>query len=139
MHPEDGQIGVYGHLAQALGEEYTVRGLQAAGLYTGTEPLATVADHGPRLRRRGPSGPTTGPYLLGGPASAPPSRYEMAVLLGDVRLLAVIDDDLLEEAPADPAEALAGRQTRDLVPEDASLEFAERALRVRRANEDAVA
>lgn len=142
VHPVDGQVGVYGHLAQALGEEYALFGLQAAGLHTDAEPRRTVPDlaqaYVDAVREVRP----TGPYLLGAAASGAAVAHEMAVLLGDdVRLLALIDDDLLEapDIPSgEPAQVLAGWKARDLVPPDTSVEFAARALRVRRANLDAV-
>ncbi|HEY7816473.1 MAG TPA: thioesterase domain-containing protein, partial [Nakamurella sp.] len=96
VHPDDGQVGPYCQLAYALGEEFTVFGLQAAGLYSDAEPRRTVpamADsYVEAIRAERPSGP----YLLGGCAIGAAIAYEMAVRLDDVRLLAVIDTELLE-------------------------------------------
>ncbi|TDP92975.1 phosphopantetheine-binding protein [Labedaea rhizosphaerae] len=143
VHPVDGQLGVYGHLAQALGDEYTLHGLQAAGFWAGTSPLDTVADLARAYLDAIRAEQATGPYLLGATTSAAAVAHELAVLLGDeVRLLAVLDDDLLEPAPgpvsSDPVEALAVWRAHDLVPEDTSVEAAERMLRVRQSIEDAV-
>jgi pimeloyl-ACP methyl ester carboxylesterase len=151
VHPDDGQVGPYCHLAYALGEEFAVFGLQAAGLYSDAEPRRTVAamadSYIDAIRAERPSGP----YLLGGGAIGAAIAYEMAVRLDDVRVLAAIDTDLLEPAdtgteswsqapprPSDLPGILASWQERDLVPENAEPEFAARSLRVWRANRDAV-
>ena len=56
VHPDNGQVGPYCRLAYALGEEFAVSGIQAAGLYSdvGTPPHG--AGDGRRLRRRDPGG-----------------------------------------------------------------------------------
>jgi pimeloyl-ACP methyl ester carboxylesterase len=150
VHPDHGQAGLYCRLAHALGEEYTVFGIQAAGLYSDAEPgrtLEAMADaYVDAVRAERPAGP----YLLGGCGIGAAIAYEMAVRLDDVRLLAVIDAGLLEppdaitgplsEEPALPPDLpriLAGWQERDLVPRDAKPDFAARSLRVWRANRDA--
>jgi pimeloyl-ACP methyl ester carboxylesterase len=151
VHPDNGQVGPYCGLALALGEEFTVFGLQAAGLYSDAEPLRTVpamADaYVDAVRAIHP----TGPYLLGGCAIGAAIAYEMAARLDDVRLLAAIDGGLLEppdtvtesrsdEPPGQPdlPRILASWQERDLVPRDVAPEFVARSLRVWRANRDAV-
>jgi hypothetical protein len=42
IHTDSGQAGPYCRLADALGEEFAVSGLQAGGLYSGAEPRRTV-------------------------------------------------------------------------------------------------
>jgi Thioesterase domain/Phosphopantetheine attachment site len=129
IHPDSGQVDSYCHLVQALGEDVTVFGLQATGLYTDAAPAATVpAMAGAYLEAiRGVQ--TTGPYLLGGCAAGAAIAYELATRLepGEVRLLAAIDQDLVEP------------QSREItVPPGEKPEFAERGSRVRQANRDAV-
>jgi hypothetical protein len=151
VHPDNGEVGPYCRLAHALGEEFAVSGIQAAGLYSGAEPRRTVpamADaYIDAIRAVRP----TGPYLLGGCGIGAAIAYEMAVRLDDVRLLASIDAELLE--PSDPVteswsreppgqwdlpRILASWQEHDLVPRDVAPEFVARSLRVWRANQDAV-
>jgi hypothetical protein len=127
VHPDNGQAGPYCRLGYALGEEFAVFGVQAGGLYSDTEPRRTVpamADaYADAVRAASPAGP----YLLGGCGIGVAIAYEMAVRLGDVRLVAAIDGGLLEPP-----------QERDLVPPNVAPEFAARSLRVRRANRDAM-
>jgi len=151
VHPDNGQAGSYCRLAYALGEEFAVSGIQAAGLYSDAEPFRTVpamADaYVEAIRVVRP----TGPYLLGGCAIGAAIAYEMAVRLDDVHLVAAIDAGLLEppdtiteswldEPPPQPdlPRILASWQERDLVPRDVAPEFAARSVRVWRANRDAV-
>jgi hypothetical protein len=151
VHPDNGQAGPYCRLAHALGEEFTVSGIQAAGLYSDAEPRRTVpamADaYVDAVRAVRPAGP----YLLGGCGIGAAIAYEMAVRLDDVRLVAAIDARLLEppdivaeswshEPPrqSDLPRILASWQERDLVPRDVAPEFAARSLRVWRASQDAV-
>ena len=126
-------------------------GIQAAGLYPDAEPRRTVAAMADayidEIRAEYPDGP----YPLGGCGIGAAIAYEMASRLGDVRLLAAIDAELLE--PPDPVteswsreppgqsdlpRILASWQERDLVPQDVAPEFVARSLRVWRANRDAV-
>jgi hypothetical protein len=151
VHPDNGQVGPYAQLAYALGEEFTVSGIQAAGLYSDAEPRRTVpamADaYIDAIRAEYPAGP----YLLGGCGIGAAIAYEMASRLNDVPLLAAFDAELLE--PADPGteswsqapprqsdlpQILASWQERGLVPENVVPEFAARSLRVWQANQDAV-
>jgi pimeloyl-ACP methyl ester carboxylesterase len=122
VHPDNGQVGPYCQLADALGEEFAVYGVQAGGLYSDAEPRRTVpamADaYVDAVRAIRPAGP----YLLGGCAIGAAIAYEMAVRLDDVRLLAAIDAGLLE--PPD-----TGTESWPDEP---------RSLRVWRANRDAV-
>jgi thioesterase domain-containing protein len=151
VHPDNGQVGPYCRLAHALGEEFAVFGIQAAGLYSDAEPRRTVpamaAAYVDTVRAVRP----TGPYLLGGCAIGAAIAYEMAARLGDVRLLAAIDTELLEppdtgteswsqQPPqqSDLPRILASWQERDLVPQDVAPEFVARSLRVWRASQDAV-
>jgi hypothetical protein len=151
VHPDNGQVGLYCRLAYALGEEFAVSGIQAAGLYSGAEPRRTVpamADaYIDAIRAVRP----TGPYLLGGCGIGAAIAYEMAVRLDDVRLLAAIDAELLEppnpvtepwsrEPPGqrDLPRILASWQEHDLVSRDVAPEFVARSLRVWRANQDAM-
>jgi|GEM_PF-2774224 len=150
VHGDNGQVGPYCRLAYALGEEYAVFGLQAAGLYSDAEPRHSVpamaAAYAETVRAVRPAGP----YLLGGAGIGAAIAYEMAVLLGDVRLLAVIDTELLEpqdtvteswllQPPGqqDLPRILASWQERDLVPQDTAPEFAARSLGVWRASQEA--
>jgi hypothetical protein len=126
VHPDDGQVGPYCQLAYALGEEFTVFGIQAAGLYPDAEPRRTVpamADSYVDAIRAERAG---GPYLLGGCGIGAAIAYEMAVRLDDVGLLAVIGAELLE--PPD-----TGTGSWSQVPE-----LVARSLGVRRANRDAM-
>jgi pimeloyl-ACP methyl ester carboxylesterase len=151
VHPDSGQAGPYCRLAHALGEEFAVSGIQAAGLYSDAEPRRTVpamaAAYVDAVRAVRP----TGPYLLGGCAIGAAIAYEMAARLDDVRLLAAIDTELLEpmdtgteswsqQPPRQPdlPRILASWQERDLVPRDVAPEFVTRSLRVWRANQDAM-
>jgi pimeloyl-ACP methyl ester carboxylesterase len=151
VHPDDGQVGLYCRLAHALGEEFAVFGIQAAGLYSDAEPYRSVpamaAAYVDAVRAVRPAGP----YLLGGCGVGAAVAYEMAARLGDVRLLAVIDTALLgpldtgteswsQQPPGEPdlAGILAGWRERDLVPRDVAPEFAARSLRVWRGSRDAV-
>jgi thioesterase domain-containing protein len=153
VHPASGQVGPYCRLAHALGEEFALFGLQATGLYSGTDPMRTVAAmadaYVDAVREVAP----TGPCLLGGCGTGAVIAHEMAVRLAatgsEVRLVAAIDADLLEprdtvteswssESPQDPHEVLANWQARDLVPQDETPEFAARSLRVWQASQDAV-
>jgi hypothetical protein len=152
VHPDDGQVGPYCQLAYALGEEFTVFGLQAAGLYSGAEPRRTVpamADSYVDAIRAEHAG---GPYLLGGCAVGAAIAYEMAVRLDDVRLLAAIGTELLEPPgtgteswsqapprPSDLPQILASWRERDLVPSSVAPEFVARSLSVWQANRDASA
>jgi hypothetical protein len=153
VHPDDGQVGLYCQLAYALGEEFTVFGLQAAGLYSDAEPRRTVpamADSYVDAIRAERAG---GPYLLGGCGVGAAIAYEMAVRLDDVRLLAAIDTGLLEspgtgtgteswsQAPprqSDLPRVLVSWRERDLVPENVAPEFVARSLGVWQANRDAL-
>jgi surfactin synthase thioesterase subunit len=147
VHPDNGQASPYCNLAQALGEDFAVFGIQAGGLYSDAEPRRTVpamaAAYIDAVRAVCP----TGPYLLGGSAIGAAIAYEMATRLDDVRLLAVIDTELLEPSDTgteswseqpDLARILASWQERDLVPQDVAPEFVARSLHVWRANQDAM-
>ena len=147
VHPDNGQASPYCSLAQALGEDFAVFGIQAGGLYSDAEPRRTVpamaAAYIDAIRAVCP----TGPYLLGGSAIGATIAYEMATRLDDVRFLAVIDTELLEPSDTgteswseqpDLARILASWQERDLVPQDVAPEFVARSLRVWRANQDAL-
>ena len=148
VHPANGQVGAYGHLAQALGEEFTVFGLQAPGLHSDADPARTVPAMARAYLDAVRAVRPTGPYLLGGCSTGAAVAHEMAALLGaaEVGLLALIDVELLdgvaepgfEEPFEDPAEVLDRWRARGLVPSDATTEFVERARRVWLAGQDAV-
>jgi hypothetical protein len=125
VHPDHGQAGPYCGLAHALGEEFAVSAIQAAGLYSDAEPRRTVpamaAAYADAIRAARPAGP----YLLGGCAIGAAVAYEMAALLDDVRLVAAIDHRLLE--PLDT----------ETQPDGVAPEFVARSLRVRQANREA--
>ena len=151
VHPDHGQAGPYCRLAHALGEEVTVVGVQAAGLYSDAEPRRTVPAMAAAYLNAVRAVRPTGPYLLGGSAVGAAIAYEMAARLDDVRLVAAIDTALLEPPdtgteswsqqpprPSDLPQILASWHERDLVPHDVAPEFAARSLRVWQANQDAV-
>jgi thioesterase domain-containing protein/acyl carrier protein len=100
VHPMTGQVAPYCHLARALGDEFTVFGLQPAGLYDGAEPLATVAEMARRYVEAVRAADPAGPYCLGGCATGSVIAFEMARQLAadgaEVRLLAVLDIGLVE-------------------------------------------
>jgi thioesterase domain-containing protein len=126
VHPANGQVASYCHLADALGDEFTLFGLQAVGLYRDTDPLRTVPEMARTYLDAIRLVLPTGPYILGGCGTGAAIAYEMATQLAgaEVRLLAAIDLELVE--PADPA------------PHDETPEFVARSLRVRQANHDAI-
>jgi pimeloyl-ACP methyl ester carboxylesterase len=151
VHPDNGQVGLYCRLAYALGEEFAVSGIQAAGLYSGAEPRRTVPTMADAYVEAVRAVRPTGPYLLGGCGIGAAIAYEMAVRLDDVRLLAAIDAELLEspdlvteswsrEPPgqSDLPRILASWQEHDLVSRDVAPEFVARSLRVWQANQVAV-
>jgi len=127
VHPDNGQVGPYCRLANALGEEFAVCGIQAGGLYFETEPRRTVPAMADAYVDAVRAARPTGPYLLGGAGIGAAIAYEMAVRLGDVRLVAAIDAALLEP-PEVGTESLL-----HVAPE-----FVARSLRVGQANRDAV-
>ncbi|MFE9750095.1 thioesterase domain-containing protein [Saccharothrix saharensis] len=148
VHPANGQVGAYAGLAQALGEDFTVFGLQAAGLYSDVDPVTSVramaATYVEAVRAVHP----TGPYLLGGCSTGASIAHEMAALLAEdgaeVRLLALLGDGLLDlgprfdQPPGDLVAVLDRWKELDLVPPDATTGFVSRSARVWQANEDAV-
>jgi Thioesterase domain/Phosphopantetheine attachment site len=147
VHPDDGQVARYARLAQDIGEDHAVWGLQAPGLYGDTEPVDPVpVDSVPELARAyadeiravHPSGPC----VLGGAGAGAVIAFEVAALLPDVRLIADLDPGLVEAGAsdiADPEGALADWKARDLVPSDTTPAFVERVTRVREALAGAVA
>ncbi|XVS61672.1 thioesterase domain-containing protein [Actinosynnema sp. CA-299493] len=152
IHPDDGQVARYARLAQDIGEDYPVHGLQAPGLYGDAAPVGSApADPGPvgsvpalarayadEIRAAHPSGP----YVLGGAGVGAVIAYEVAALLPDVRLVADLDPDLVEAGTsdvADPERALADWKARDLVPSDTTAAFVRRVTRVREALAEALA
>ena len=145
VHADDGQVGPYCRLAYALGEEFGVFGLQAAGLYSDAAPghsVTAMADaYADAVRAASPSGP----YLLGGAGVGAAIAYEMAVRLDDVKFVAALPEptDTVTGSDESPAESelagiLADWQERDLVPPGVAPEFVARSLRVWRANRDAL-
>lgn len=151
VHPDNGQVGSYCRLAHALGEEFAVFGIQAAGLYSDAEPRRTVPAMADAYMDAIRAERSTGPYLLGGCGIGAAIAYEMAVRLDEVWLVAAIDAELLEppgtgtepwlrEPPGqlDLPQTLASWQERDLVPRDVAPEFVARSLRVWQANRDAL-
>jgi thioesterase domain-containing protein len=154
VHPASGQVGPYCHLARALGDDFTLFGLQAVGLYADTEPIGTVAAMATAYVEAVRAVEPAGPYLLGGCSTGSAIAFEMACQLAgtgaEIRLLAAIDPGLVE--PTDgrteswlrrPEERqlpqiLDGWKKHDLVPDDETPDFVARSLRVWRANHDAV-
>ncbi len=86
----------YCRLARALGEEFTVLGIQAAGLCSDAEPRrmvpAMAAAYAGTVRAVRP----TGPYLAGGCGISAAIACEMAARLDDVRLVAATGTGLPE-------------------------------------------
>ncbi|NUT48231.1 MAG: hypothetical protein HOV94_13115 [Saccharothrix sp.] len=152
VHPANGQVGAYCHLAQALGEEFTVFGLQAAGLHSDAEPAGSVAAAARAYVDAVRSVAPEGPYHLGGCSTGAAIAHEMAAELADagaeVRLLAVIDPGLpvavsepgfADAGPEDdPTAVLADWKARGLVPPDETTDFVTRARRVWQAGHDAL-
>jgi hypothetical protein len=151
VHPDNGQAVPYCRLANALGEEFAVSGIQAVGLYSDEEPRRTVAAMADAYVDAVRAVHPTGPYLLGGCGIGAAIAYEMAVRLDNVRLVAAIDAELLEppgtgteswshESPRQPdfPRILASWQERGLVPQNVEPDFVARSLRVWRANRDAL-
>jgi hypothetical protein len=149
VHPDSGQVGLYCRLAHGLGEEFTVFGVQAAGLYSDAEPRRSVAAMADAYADAVRGVLPAGPYLLGGAGVGAAVAYEMAVRLQGARLVAVIDIGLLEPAgtgswpgplPGQPdlTGILASWQERGLVPQDTPPEFITRSLRVWQASQDAL-
>lgn len=155
VHPASGQVGAFCHLARALGEEYTLFGLQPVGLYTDAEPVTTVEAMARRYLDAIRAVEPAGPYLLGGCSTGAAIAFELASQLvgagAEVALLAAIDQDLVE--PADDltdasfhqlangrtlVQVLDDWKKHDLVPHDESLDFVARSLRVWQASHDAV-
>jgi hypothetical protein len=96
VHPDNGHADAYCRFAHALGEEFTVLGIQAAGPYSDAEPRRTVpamaAAYAGTVRAVRP----TGPYLAGGCGIGAAIACEMAARLDDVRLVAATGTGLLE-------------------------------------------
>lgn len=142
IHPDDGQVARYARLAQDIGEDCAVHGLQAPGLYGDTAPVDSVPAlaraYADEIRAAHPSGP----YVLGGAGAGAVIAFEVAALLPDVRLIADLDPGLVEAGTsdvADPEQALADWKARDLVPSDTTPAFVARVTRVRAALVGAVA
>ncbi|HEY0606584.1 MAG TPA: amino acid adenylation domain-containing protein, partial [Herpetosiphonaceae bacterium] len=95
VHPAGGPALCYARLAQHLGADQPVYGLQARGLEEGQEPVQRIedmaADYIDAIRQIQPNGP----YLLGGWSMGGLVAFEMAQQLRrqdqDVDLLALID------------------------------------------------
>ncbi|MEU4446702.1 thioesterase domain-containing protein [Actinosynnema sp. NPDC050801] len=148
VHPANGQVGGYAGLAEALGEDFTVFGLQAAGLYSDVDPVASVRAMAHTYVEAVRAARPTGPYLLGGCSTGASVAHEMAALLtedgAEVGLLALVDAGLLDtgprfdQPPGDLVEVLDRWKELDLVPSDATPDFVGRSARVWQANEDAV-
>ncbi|MFT7835783.1 thioesterase domain-containing protein [Saccharothrix sp. BKS2] len=148
VHPANGQVGPYAGLAQALGEDFTVFGLQAAGLYSDVDPVASVRAMARTYVEAVRAARPTGPYLLGGCSTGAAVAHEMAALItgddAEVRLLALVDAELLDvgprfdQPPGDLVAVLDRWKELDLVPSDATPGFVRRSARVWQANEDAV-
>ncbi|MFI9007916.1 thioesterase domain-containing protein [Actinosynnema sp. NPDC053489] len=146
VHPATGQVGAYGGLVEELGEDVPLFGLQAPGLHSAAAPLRTVPDLARAYVEAVLAVRPEGPYLLGGCSTGAAVAHEMAVRLGDVRLLAVLDVGLVpgaaepgfDGAGFDGGEVLARWRERGLVPPDGAPDFVARAWRVWRANEDAL-
>ncbi|MCC8242952.1 thioesterase domain-containing protein [Saccharothrix luteola] len=148
VHPANGQVGPYAGLAQSLGEDFTVFGLQAAGLYSDVDPVPSVRSMAHTYVEAVRAAWPTGPYLLGGCSTGAAIAHEMAARLtedgAEVRLLALVDPELLDigprfdQPPADLVAVLDRWKELDLVPSDTTPEFVRRSARVWQANEDAV-
>jgi surfactin synthase thioesterase subunit len=131
VHPVSGQVGPYCGLAHALGDEFAVFGLQAVGLYSDEEPLATVTAMASRYVEELRSVEPDGPYCLGGCSTGAVIALEMARQLAgsgsQVRLLAIIDPALVPGASTG--------HVHEVLVENESTDFVRRAARVRQAND----
>lgn len=100
IHPASGQVAPYCRLAHALGDEFTLFGLQAAGLYSDAEPVATVEAMAGAYLEAVRAAQPAGPYLLGGCSTGAAIAFHMACRLAgagaEVRLLADIEFELVE-------------------------------------------
>jgi thioesterase domain-containing protein len=95
VHPDNGQAAPYCYLAHALGEEYAVTAIQAAGLHADAEPRRTIAEMAAAYADAVRAARPAGPYHLGGSAIGAAIACQMATQLGDVQLLAMISPELL--------------------------------------------
>ena len=152
VHPDDGQVVPYCRLAYALGEEFAVFGLQAAGLYSDDEPRRTVPAMADCLRRRDPGGARQAAPICSaaaGSARRSPTRWPSASTTCGCWPRSTLNC-LNRRAPApspgcrsrpghlDLPRILASWQERDLVPQNVPPEFVARSLRVWQANRDAL-
>jgi thioesterase domain-containing protein len=81
VHPVFGDVSLYRHLAEGLGPERPVYGVQPVGLTTDEPPLATVEEMAERYLAAVRSAQPRGPYLLAGSSMGGAVAYEMATRL----------------------------------------------------------
>lgn len=96
VHPAGGWANCYITLAQHLGKDYPIYGLQAFGLEEGQTPLSSVAEMAALYVRDLRQVQPVGPYQIGGMCLGATVAYEVAqqlVALGEqVSLLAIFDE-----------------------------------------------
>ncbi|MEU4570431.1 amino acid adenylation domain-containing protein [Micromonospora sp. NPDC023956] len=106
VHPSGGNVLCYQPLTRYLHADQPLYGLQAHGLGPGHEPDRTVPEMAARYLAQLRALVPHGPYRIGGWSFGGLVAFEMAAQLtrqGErVDLLALIDADLTEEAPAAP-------------------------------------
>ncbi len=114
MHPVGGHVYFYRELAEQLGEEQTIYGLQAQGVDGKSEPLTQVEEMVRHYIKAVRLIQPEGPYFLGGSSFGGTLAFEMAQQLQaqeqKVGLLALIDTPGLGHLPVelnDDAEILA--------------------------------
>lgn len=96
VHPAGGWANCYITLAQNLGNDYPIYGLQAFGLEEGQTPISSVTEMAARYVRDLRKVQPVGPYQIGGMCLGATVAYEVAqqlVAAGEqVSLLAIFDE-----------------------------------------------
>jgi thioesterase domain-containing protein len=109
VHPIGGTVFIYKSLAQLLGANYTVYGLQARGLYIGETAIDDVTHLAANYIECVRAVQPTGPYHIGGSSFGGVVAFEMAQQLNEsgdqVNLLVLIDSPYVQ-APLGEYEVL---------------------------------
>ncbi|EJS62880.1 amino acid adenylation domain-containing protein [Bacillus cereus BAG2X1-1] len=95
IHPQGGGVLSYYHLSRALGEKYTVYGLQAVGHETNNKPLYSINEMAEHYLKEIFKVQLEGPYRIAGWSMGGTIAYEMAKKIedqgGQVEFLGLID------------------------------------------------